>query len=350
MIEQTEALAQLLPEELAVLMQQMGQPAFRGKQVFSWLHEKQAASFDEMTDLPASLRRALAAQYDFSPPRPVQKQVSQDGTVKYLLALPDGNSVETVLMRYHYGDSLCISSQVGCRMCCRFCASTIGGRVRNLTAAEMAGEVYAVQRDIGRRVSHIVLMGIGEPLDNYDNLLRFLHLINHPGGQGLSMRNISVSTCGLVRAIRRLAGERLGITLSVSLHAPTDEVRSSMMPINDSYPIGELIEACRFYQKETGRRISYEYAMVRGVNDTRKAAGQLAALLRGMGAHINLIPVNPVDGSPYGPSDRQAILAFRQELQALGLNATVRRRLGTDISAACGQLRRQASQEAEHEG
>ena len=350
MIEQQRNIASLLPQELKDLLAQMGEPAFRAEQIFSWIHQKTVSSYDEMSNLPAALRTKLAEGEPFALPVPTQKQVSADGTVKYLLTLPDGNSVEAVLMSYNYGDSLCISSQIGCRMGCRFCASTMGGLVRNLTADEMAGEVYAVQKDSGRKVSHIVLMGIGEPLDNLDEVLRFLQIINHPKGQCLSMRNISVSTCGLVPAILSLAEKRLGITLSVSLHAPDDETRSSMMPVNNRYPVAQLIDACREYQKRTGRRISYEYAMVRGVNDTPQMAEKLAFLLKGMGAHINLIPINPVDGSPYGASDRQAVLAFQKMLQDFGMNATVRRRLGVDISAACGQLRRQAIQEAGHEG
>lgn len=332
------------PDALAGLLAEMGQPAFRAKQVFGWLHQKRVDDFEQMTNLPAKLRQELAAGWDIAMPAVRQKQVSADGTVKYLLALPDGNLIEAVLMQYLHGNSLCISSQVGCRMGCRFCASTQGGLVRGLTAGEMAGEVYAAMADSGERISHIVLMGIGEPLDNFDNVMDFLAIITHPEGQNLSMRNISLSTCGLVPAIEKLAEKRLGLTLSVSLHGASNDVRGGMMPVNDAYPVQALVNACRAYQTKTGRRISFEYAMVRGVNDSPEDAKQLATLLRGMGAHINLIPVNPVDGSPYGASDTQNIHAFKETLQKLGMNATVRRRLGTDISAACGQLRRQAGE------
>lgn len=330
-------------------MSQMGQPAYRARQVFTWLHAKGAKSFDEMTNLPASLRARLAEGWTVDVPEVARKQVAKDGTVKYLLRLPDGNHIEAVLMHYHHGNTLCVSSQVGCRMGCGFCASTQGGLVRNLTAGEMAAEVYTALRDSGEAISHIVLMGIGEPLDNFDNVMDFISIITHPDGQDMSIRNISLSTCGLVPGIQKLAERRLGLTLSVSLHAADDETRGAMMPVNRAYPLDELLPACRAYQKKTGRRISYEYAMVRGVNDTPDHARRLAQKLGGTGAHINLIPVNPVDGSPYGASDKENIDAFCQLLQQLGLNATVRRRLGTDIDAACGQLRQKAAKGDEHE-
>ena len=271
-----------------------------------------------------------------------RRQQSKDGTVKYLFRLPDGNCIETVLMRYSYGNTVCVSTQVGCRMGCRFCASTQGGRVRNLTAGEIANEVYAAARDTGERVSHIVLMGIGEPLDNFDHVMDFLSIISSPNGVNIGMRNISLSTCGLVPMIYKLAERHLGLTLSVSLHAPTDEMRSSMMPVNDVYPVEQLIRACRDYQQETGRRVSFEYSMVNGVNDSPQTARRLAQLIKGMGAHVNLIPINPVDGSPYSATDAANVKRFQTLLTELGVNATVRRRLGTDISAACGQLRREA--------
>lgn len=245
-------------------------------------------------------------------------------------------------MRYSYGNTVCVSTQVGCRMGCRFCASTQGGRVRNLTAGEIANEVYAAARDTGERVSHIVLMGIGEPLDNFDHVMDFLSIISSPNGVNIGMRNISLSTCGLVPMIYKLAERHLGLTLSVSLHAPTDEMRSSMMPVNDVYPVEQLIRACRDYQQETGRRVSFEYSMVNGVNDSPQTARRLAQLIKGMGAHVNLIPINPVDGSPYSATDAANVKRFQTLLTELGVNATVRRRLGTDISAACGQLRREA--------
>lgn len=327
--------------KLADLMQELGQPAFRAKQLFSWLHQKQVCDYAEMTNLPKPLCAQLAEKYPIDAPEIAKKQESRDGTAKYLLRLADGNCIETVVMRYNYGNTVCVSTQVGCRMGCRFCASTQGGRVRDLTAGEIASEIYTVQRDIGERISHIVLMGIGEPLDNYDNVMDFLTIISSPDGAQIGMRNISLSTCGLVPRIYELAKLHLGLTLSVSLHAPTNEMRSGMMPANDAYPLEQLIPACRAYQKDTGRRVSFEYALVRGVNDSAEAARQLADLIRGMGAHVNLIPINPVDGSPYSATDAKHVKAFQETLTRLGVNATIRRRLGADISAACGQLRRE---------
>ncbi len=331
----------LSEEELAQYIRGLGQPAFRAGQIFRWLHQRGAARFSAMTDIPKSLVALLDEQCEIESLSVARKQVSRDGTVKYLFRLPDGNCIESVVMRYHYGNTICVSSEVGCRMGCRFCASTQNGLARVLTAGEIAAQVYAASADLGERISHIVLMGIGEPLDNYDNVLKFLHLISSPEGAGIGMRNISLSTCGLVPQIGRLAEEKLGLTLSISLHAPTDALRSSMMPVNDAYPLAQLIPACRAYQKITGRRISFEYSMVKGVNDSPECARQLAQLLKGMGAHVNLIPINPVDGSPYTASDAANVERFKDLLGRLGLNATVRRRLGTDISAACGQLRQE---------
>ncbi|MEG1872426.1 MAG: 23S rRNA (adenine(2503)-C(2))-methyltransferase RlmN [Ruthenibacterium sp.] len=328
--------------QLAELIGSLGQPAFRAKQIFSWLHEKQAVSFSEMTNLPKSLVETLCQTCIIETLVIDRKQQSKDGTVKYLLRLPDQNCIETVVMRYNYGNTVCVSTQVGCRMGCRFCASTQGGRVRNLTAGEIVNEIYTAQRDIGERISHVVLMGIGEPLDNFDNVMDFITLITSPDGLNIGMRNISLSTCGIVPAIEALAEKHLGLTLSISLHAPTNALRSSMMPVNDAYPVEQLLAACRAYQNETGRRISFEYSMVRGVNDSSETAKKLAALIKGMGAHVNLIPINPVDGSPYSASDTENVKRFQDILLGLGVNATVRRRLGTDISAACGQLRREA--------
>ncbi len=328
--------------KLAALMRELGQPAFRAKQIFRWLHGKQARTFEEMTDQPKALIAALRERFVIERPEIARRQVSRDGTIKYLLRLADGSAIETVWMRYSYGNTVCVSTQVGCRMGCRFCASTQGGRVRDMTAGEIAGEIYTAARDTGERVSHIVLMGIGEPLDNFDNVMDFLSIISSPDGANIGMRNISLSTCGLVPGIEKLARRHLGLTLSVSLHAPTNEQRSAMMPINDAYPIERLIAACRAYQEQTGRRVSFEYSMVKGVNDSPASACRLAALIRGMGAHVNLIPINPVDGSPYTASDAANIRRFQAMLTELGVNATVRRRLGADISAACGQLRREA--------
>ena len=328
-------------EQLTGLMKELGQPGFRAKQIFHWLHQKLVTEFSQMTDQPKALLARLEEGWYIAAPAVRRKQVSKDGTVKYLLELADGNCIETVLMRYHYGNTVCVSTQVGCRMGCRFCASTQAGRVRNLEAGEIAAEIYTAQRDSGERVSHIVLMGIGEALDNYDEVLKFLRLISHPEGVNIGMRNISLSTCGLVPMILRLAQEKLQITLSISLHAPNNSMRSSMMPVNDAYPVEELIAACRQYQKITGRRISFEYSMVRGVNDSPATARELAKLIQGMGAHVNLIPINPVDGSPYSATDTDNVKRFQADLEKLGVNATIRRRLGSDISAACGQLRRE---------
>lgn len=318
-----------------------GFPAFRAKQVYGWLHQKRVASFAEMTNLPKTMQAQLDEAYTIDTVSVARKQVSKDGTVKYLFRLADGNCIESVLMFYEYGASICISTQVGCRMGCRFCASTQAGRVRNLTAGEICAEVYAAQADTEARISHIVLMGIGEPLDNYEQVMAFLQIISSQEGLCIGMRNISLSTCGLVPMIDRLAQEKLQLTLSVSLHAPNDQLRSSMMPVNDSYPVSVLIAACRRYQKTTGRRISFEYSMVKGVNDAPQHADELAALIRGMGAHVNLIPINPVDGSPYTATDARNVQRFQKLLEERGVNATIRRRLGTDISAACGQLRRE---------
>lgn len=328
-------------EQLAALMKEMGQPSFRAKQIFHWIHQKLITEFSQMTDQPKTLLAKLEEEYFIANPIIERRQQSKDGTVKYLFSMWDGNCIETVVMRYNYGNTICVSTQVGCRMGCRFCASTQAGRARNLEAGEIAAQVYAAQKDIGERISHIVLMGMGEPLDNYDNVLAFLSIISCPEGVNIGMRNISLSTCGIVPQIDRLAQLKLQLTLSVSLHAPNNEKRSKMMPVNDAYPVEELIAACRRYTKTTGRRISFEYSMVRGVNDSEADAKQLAGLIKGMGAHVNLIPINPVDGSPYSATDAQNVKRFQGLLTELGVNATVRRRLGSDISAACGQLRRE---------
>ena len=330
-------------EQLTALMKELGQPGFRAKQIFHWVHQKQAAEFSQMTDQPKALIARLEQDFYIAQHKVRRCQRSKDGTVKYLFELADGNCIETVLMRYNYGNTVCVSTQVGCRMGCRFCASTQGGRVRNLEAGEIAAEIYGVMRDTGERVSHVVLMGIGEPLDNFDNVMDFLEIVSCADGINIGMRNFSLSTCGLVPMIDKLAEKKLQLTLSVSLHAPENTMRSSMMPVNNAYPVEQLIAACRRYQQTTGRRISFEYSMVRGVNDSDQTAAMLAKLIRGMGAHVNLIPINPVDGSPYSASDDANVRRFQQRLMDLGVNATVRRRLGQDISAACGQLRREDS-------
>ena len=330
-------------EQLTALMKELGQPGFRAKQIFHWVHQKQATEFSQMTDQPKALIARLEQDFYIAQHKVRRCQRSKDGTVKYLFELADGNCIETVLMRYNYGNTVCVSTQVGCRMGCRFCASTQGGRVRNLEAGEIAAEIYGVMRDTGERVSHVVLMGIGEPLDNFDNVMDFLEIVSCADGINIGMRNFSLSTCGLVPMIDKLAEKKLQLTLSVSLHAPENTMRSSMMPVNNAYPVEQLIAACRRYQQTTGRRISFEYSMVRGVNDSDQTAAMLAKLIRGMGAHVNLIPINPVDGSPYSASDDANVRRFQQRLMDLGVNATVRRRLGQDISAACGQLRREDS-------
>ena len=331
--------SQTLPE-LTALFREMGEPGFRAKQVYTWLH-KGVRSYDEMTNLPQTLRQKLAQQYPICPPEVVRKQQSQkDGTIKYLWRLSDGNCVETVLMRYHYGNTVCISTEVGCRMGCAFCASTLGGLVRRLEPFEMLAQVRFTQVDSGLPVSHIVLMGIGEPLDNFDNVMRFLELVNSPEGMNISMRHISLSTCGLVPMIDRLAEKKLQLTLSVSLHAPNDEIRNQIMPVNKAYPTQELLDACRRYYQATSRRISFEYAMINGVNDTPEAAKELLRRLKGLPAHCNLIPLNHVEESPLKPSTKKAVAQFQKILEDGGVPATVRRTLGGDIDASCGQLRR----------
>ena len=327
-------------QEIAQLLKELGQPAFRAKQIYTWLH-KGVRSYDEMTNIPQTLRTVLQEKHPIYTPTVVRKQESaKDGTIKYLWMLSDGNCVETVLMRYHYGNTVCISTEVGCRMGCAFCASTLGGLVRRLEPYEMLDQVLFTQLDSGLLVSHIVLMGIGEPLDNFDNVMRFLELVNSPDGMNISMRHISLSTCGLVPKIDELAKHKLQLTLSVSLHAPTDEIRDTIMPVNKAYPTQQLLDACRRYYKATSRRISFEYAMIDGVNDRPEDARLLLKRLKGMGAHMNLIPLNHVEESPLKPSTKQAVATFQKILEEGGISATVRRSLGGDIDASCGQLRR----------
>ena len=331
--------------ELSALLKEMGQPAFRAKQLYGWLH-RGVRSYEEMTNLPGALRAALAEKYPINAPTVVRRQESQkDGTIKYLWQLSDGNCVETVLMRYHYGNTVCISTEVGCRMGCAFCASTIGGLVRRLEPFEMLDEVLFTQVDSGQPISHIVLMGIGEPLDNFDNVMRFLELVNSPEGMNISMRHISLSTCGLVPRIDELAKRKLQLTLSVSLHAPNDRVRNTIMPVNKAYPTQELLDACRRYYAETSRRISFEYAMIDGVNDSVDNAKELIRRLKGLPAHFNLIPLNHVEESPLKPSSKSAVALFQKTLEDAGIPATVRRTLGGDIDASCGQLRRKYNQQ-----
>ena len=336
----TSHLKSMTLTEMGAVFKELGQPAFRAKQVYTWLH-KGVRSYEEMSNLPKALREKLEADYPICSPEVVRRQESKkDGTIKYLWRLADGNCVETVLMRYHYGNTVCISTQVGCRMGCAFCASTIGGLVRRLEPYEMLDEVLFTQVDSGLPISHIVLMGIGEPLDNFDNVMRFLKLVNSEDGMNISMRHISLSTCGLVPMIDKLAEKKLQLSLAISLHGPTDEIRNTIMPVNKAYPTEELLAACRRYYEATSRRIHFEYAMINGVNDAPEHAQILLKRLKGLPAHINLIPLNHVEESPLKPSTKAAVTRFQQILDKGGLTATVRRTLGGDIDASCGQLRR----------
>ena len=333
--------------ELQTLFKEMGEPAFRAKQVYQWLH-RGVRTYSEMTNLSQGLRQKLEERYPIQAPKVVRKQESKkDGTIKYLWQLSDGNCVETVLMRYHYGNTVCISTEVGCLMGCAFCASTLGGLVRRLEPYEMLDQVLFTQIDSGLPVSHIVLMGIGEPLDNFDHVMRFLELVNSEDGMNISMRHISLSTCGLVPKIDELAKRKLQISLAISLHGSNDEIRNRIMPVNKAYPIEELLAACRRYYDETSRRIHFEYAMIDGLNDGETHARELLRRLKGLPAHVNLIPLNHVEESPLKPSSRQAVARFQQILNDGGVTATVRRTLGGDIDASCGQLRRKYTKEKE---
>ena len=338
-------LKNLTRQELADILKELGQPAFRAKQVYTWLH-KGVRSYDEMTNLPKGLRDQLSGNYPIHAPVVVRKQESQkDGTIKYLWQLSDGNCVETVLMRYNYGNTVCISTEVGCAMGCAFCASTIGGLVRRLEPFEMLDEVLFTQIDSGLPISRIVLMGIGEPLDNFDNVMRFLELVNSEDGMNISMRHISLSTCGLVPKIDALAEKKLQISLAISLHGPNNEIRGKVMPVNRAYPIEQLLEACRRYFAATGRRIHFEYAMIDGVNDREEDAREILRRMKGLPAHFNLIPLNHVEESPLKPSSKAAVAKFQKILEEGGITATVRRTLGGDIDASCGQLRRKYNKE-----
>ena len=391
--ENRQSILSFYPNELKEVMADLGEKPYRAAQVFSWLHEKGAQSYEEMTNLSKSLRQRLEEEYPLHPLRVVQELRSrQDGTRKYLFALEDGNVIESVRMPYEHGISVCISSQVGCRMGCRFCASTIDGLVRSLTAAEMLGQVYAIRaEESGKsladmaeshtlpqaggtegteksvelpqggakgtrksrqsaehtgRVSHVVIMGSGEPLDNYDEVVRFIRLLSTQEGAQISQRNITLSTCGLVPEIRRLAEEKLAITLAISLHAPNDEKRRKLMPIANRYSLAELMPACRDYFEATGRRLTFEYSLVRGVNDRASDVDELVKLLRGLNCHVNLIPVNPVRERSYVQSTKQALLSFKNKLEKNHINVTIRREMGRDIDGACGQLRRRVISES----
>ncbi len=330
----------MLPEEIEQDFLTLGEPKYRAKQVFTWLG-RGVRDFDGMTDLPKSLRDKLKAEYDLYKPVVLSKLVSKiDGTIKYLWELSDGNAVETVVMSYKHGNTVCVSSQVGCRQGCAFCASTIGGLVRCLKPSEILDEVMFSQIDSGKPISNIVLMGIGEPLDNFDNVMRFLELVNNPQGMNIGMRNISLSTCGITEKFDALAEKNLQLTLSVSLHAPDDETRSRIMPANRGRGVDELMDCCKKYYEKTGRRISFEYAMIDGVNDTEYHARLLAQRAKSVCAHVNLIPLNHVEEREFKPSTAGHMKAFIKILEENGINVTVRRKLGSDVDASCGQLRR----------
>lgn len=327
--------------ELQEEMERLGEKKFRAKQVYGWMHEKLADHFEEMTNLSKALRERLSKEYELPALKLIEVQQSgQDGTCKFLFGLPDGHVIESVLMRYHYGNSVCISSQVGCRMGCRFCASTLGGLQRGLRPSEMLDQIYQIQKWSKERVHNVVVMGTGEPLDNYDALLRFLHLLTCEGGLHISQRNVTVSTCGIVPRMRKLAEEKLQITLALSLHASTQEKRKALMPVANRYELSEVIDACRYYFEQTGRRITFEYSLVGGVNDQEEDARELIRLIQPLNCHVNLIPVNPIKERDYVQSGRQTIVNFKNKLEKSGIVVSIRRELGRDIDGACGQLRR----------
>lgn len=333
-------LKSLTLEELKEELKEGGFPAYRAGQLYRWLHVQLAEDPEEMTNLPAKLKQFLSENYTITRLQVADRQISRlDGTQKFLLQLPDGETIESVFMKYKFGNSVCVSSQVGCRMGCRFCASTLDGLRRNLLPGEILEEIYTIHRLTGEKISHVVVMGTGEPLDNYENLLKFLRMLTDENGQNLSMRNITVSTCGIVPRIYDLAREKLSITLALSLHATTDERRREIMPIANTYTISECMAACRYYFEETGRRVTFEYSLIKGVNDSLRDAKELAALAGSISAHINLIPVNPVRERDYEQPDLSAVQAFRAKLEKHGINVSIRRVLGRDIDGACGQLR-----------
>lgn len=335
-------------EEFLILL---GEKKFRAKQIYTWLHVRHVTSWEEMTDISKKLREQLKESCELTVLRKAEMQESKlDGTRKYLFVLEDGNMVESVLMKYKHGNSVCISSQVGCRMGCRFCASTLDGLVRGLKPSEMLEQIYRIQEDIGERVSNVVVMGTGEPLDNYDNFLKFVFLLTDENGLNISQRNLTVSTCGIVPNMRRLADEKLQITLALSLHASSQEKRLELMPVANKYQIQEVMDACKYYFEQTGRRITFEYSLVGGVNDTDEDAKQLAGLIKGINCHVNLIPVNPIKERDYVQSDPQVISNFKNKLEKYGINVTIRREMGRDIDGACGQLRKRFLSHAERQG
>lgn len=337
-------LQSLTVSEICEWMEEKKEKPFRAKQVYEWVHGKLVSNFDEMTNLSKNLRGKLREDFYETPLTILKKQVSKrKDTAKYLFSLPDGNTVESVWMKYHHGNSVCISSQVGCRMGCTFCASTLGGLVRSLTAGEMLSQIYEIQKETGERVSNVIVMGMGEPLDNYDNLIRFIRMLSDENGLHISQRNITVSTCGLVEKIYRLAEEKLQITLAISLHAPNDDIRRQTMPVANKYSIDEMIKACRYYEEKTGRRITFEYSMIKGVNDSKENAEELANLVKGLNCHINLIPLNEVKERKCLRSEDRDILDFKIILEKKRKTVTIRREMGSDIDAACGQLRKKFS-------
>ena len=327
-------------EELKQEMQELGEKPFRAEQIFKWIYQEKVKTFDEMTNLSLELRKKLEEKYPLCNYNIQRKQESKDGTIKYLFDVLDGNAIETVLMRYHHGNSICVSSQIGCKMGCKFCASTGIDFIRSLTSGEIVEQIIAVEQDTGEKISNVVFMGIGEPFDNYDNVVNAIKIINHPKGLNIGARHISISTSGLVPKIYQLAEENIQCTLSISLHATDNEKRSSMMPVNDAYPIEELMKACKDYIKKTNRRISFEYALAKDNNDNLEDAKQLVKLLKGMLCHVNLIPINKIENGKYDKSSNENIMKFRDYLNDHGIVATIRRELGSDIDAACGQLRR----------
>ncbi len=327
--------------ELKQEIENIGEKTFRAKQIYEWLHVKLADTFEEMTNLSKALREKLEAQYEIPMVQMLERQISKlDGTNKFLFQLQDGHVVESVLMKYKHGNSVCISSQVGCRMGCRFCASTIGGLERNLKVSEMLGQIYQIQKISGERVSNVVVMGTGEPLDNYDNFVKFIHMLTDEHGLNISQRNVTVSTCGIIPNMKRLAEEEFQITLALSLHGSTQEKRQTLMPIANKYELSEVLQACDYYFEKTGRRVTFEYSLVHGVNDSRKDAEELAEILKRRNCHLNLIPVNPIKERNFEKPSKKSAENFKNMLEKSGINVTIRREMGSDIDGACGQLRR----------
>ena len=335
-------------QEMQEYMESIGEKKFRAKQIYEWFHKHLALSLDEMNNVPKKLKEKIEQTQEIYGVKPVDCFISKiDGTRKYLFELYDGNIIESVLMKYKHGNSVCISSQAGCRMGCKFCASTLGGLDRNLTPSEMLSQIYYIQRDTEERVSNVVMMGTGEPMDNYDNVVRFIRLISNEKGLNISQRNLTISTCGIVPGIKKFAEEGLQVTLALSLHAPNDEVRKTLMPIANSFKLKDVLEACHYYFEKTGRRLTFEYSLVKGVNDNLEEAKALTELIKDQHGHVNLIPVNPIKERDYVQSDRKAIEQFKNYLEKHGINATVRREMGRDIGGACGQLRKSYLEEGE---